>query len=41
MTPSANIEANNFRLIETDNRIILPINSQIRILTTSTDVIHS
>nr|YP_009347390.1 cytochrome c oxidase subunit II [Aporia hippia]APU93498.1 cytochrome c oxidase subunit II [Aporia hippia] len=32
---------NNFRLLEVDNRIILPMNNQIRILITSTDVIHS
>nr|YP_009775573.1 cytochrome c oxidase subunit II [Delias pasithoe]QJA15799.1 cytochrome c oxidase subunit II [Delias pasithoe] len=32
---------NNFRLLDVDNRIILPMNNQIRILITSTDVIHS
>nr|BAH59362.1 cytochrome oxidase subunit II [Eulaceura osteria] len=32
---------NNFRLLDVDNRIILPINNQIRILITATDVIHS
>nr|YP_010557154.1 cytochrome c oxidase subunit 2 [Aporia hastata]UYX58341.1 cytochrome c oxidase subunit 2 [Aporia hastata] len=31
----------NFRLLDVDNRIILPMNNQIRILITSTDVIHS
>lgn len=31
----------NFRLLDVDNRIILPINNQIRILVTATDVIHS
>lgn len=34
-------EKNNFRLLDVDNRIILPINNQIRILITATDVIHS
>lgn len=29
------------RLIEVDNRIVIPINSTVRILTTSSDVIHS
>nr|CBL58227.1 cytochrome c oxidase subunit 2 [Micropsectra lacustris] len=36
--------ANNmdsFRLLDVDNRIILPINNQIRILVTATDVLHS
>nr|AMJ17228.1 cytochrome c oxidase subunit II [Acraea epaea] len=32
---------NNFRLLDVDNRIILPMNNQVRILVTSTDVIHS
>nr|YP_009236693.1 cytochrome c oxidase subunit II [Telchinia pharsalus]AMJ17163.1 cytochrome c oxidase subunit II [Telchinia pharsalus] len=32
---------NNFRLFDVDNRIILPMNNQIRILVTATDVIHS
>lgn len=32
---------NNFRLLDVDNRIILPIKNQIRILITATDVIHS
>nr|YP_009045210.1 cytochrome c oxidase subunit II [Athyma cama]AHA03548.1 cytochrome c oxidase subunit II [Athyma cama] len=31
----------NFRLLDVDNRIVLPINNQIRILITATDVIHS
>lgn len=34
-------EINNFRLLDVDNRIILPIKNQIRILITATDVIHS
>nr|QMP96608.1 cytochrome c oxidase subunit II [Dorylomorpha xanthopus] len=33
--------ADMFRLIDVDNRIILPMNSQIRILVTAADVIHS
>lgn len=31
----------NFRLLDVDNRIILPFNNQIRILITATDVLHS
>nr|YP_009502495.1 cytochrome c oxidase subunit II [Neptis alwina]AWV82897.1 cytochrome c oxidase subunit II [Neptis alwina] len=37
--PNDNIS--NFRLLDVDNRIILPMNNQIRILITATDVIHS
>lgn len=36
-----NNENSNFRLLEVDNRVILPINNQIRIIVTATDVIHS
>uniref|UniRef100_Q2QH09 Cytochrome c oxidase subunit 2 n=2 Tax=Oleria agarista agarista TaxID=331348 RepID=Q2QH09_9NEOP len=36
-----NNNMNNFRLLDVDNRIILPMNNQIRILVTATDVIHS
>lgn len=41
MIPSNELNKNEFRLLEVDNRIILPINSQIRILVTAADVIHS
>lgn len=39
--PSNEISINNFRLLDVDNRIVLPINNQIRIIVTATDVIHS
>nr|UJY96863.1 cytochrome c oxidase subunit II [Potamometra macrokosos] len=41
MKPSNEIMENEFRLLETDNRIVLPMNNQIRILVTATDVLHS
>nr|AAL07884.1 cytochrome oxidase subunit II [Eueides vibilia]AAW71752.1 cytochrome oxidase subunit 2 [Eueides vibilia]AJO66615.1 cytochrome oxidase subunit 2 [Eueides vibilia] len=37
----SNENMSNFRLLDVDNRIILPMNNQIRILVTATDVIHS
>lgn len=39
--PVAEIEENSFRLLDVDNRIILPINNQIRILVSAADVLHS
>nr|AAT97381.1 cytochrome c oxidase subunit II [Micropsectra recurvata]CBL58248.1 cytochrome c oxidase subunit 2 [Micropsectra recurvata]CBL58249.1 cytochrome c oxidase subunit 2 [Micropsectra recurvata]CBL58250.1 cytochrome c oxidase subunit 2 [Micropsectra recurvata]CBL58265.1 cytochrome c oxidase subunit 2 [Parapsectra chionophila] len=39
MAPSNKL--NSFRLLDVDNRVILPINNQIRILVTATDVLHS
>nr|YP_009479350.1 cytochrome c oxidase subunit 2 [Sabethes chloropterus]AVV61086.1 cytochrome c oxidase subunit 2 [Sabethes chloropterus] len=41
MIPSNNLEMNSFRLLDVDNRIILPYNNQIRVLVTATDVLHS
>nr|AKN01353.1 cytochrome c oxidase subunit II [Ptilomera tigrina] len=41
MKPTNEIMENEFRLLETDNRIVLPMNNQIRILVTATDVLHS
>nr|YP_010023468.1 cytochrome c oxidase subunit II [Casmara patrona]QOP62720.1 cytochrome c oxidase subunit 2 [Casmara patrona] len=41
MIPMNNLPINNFRLLDVDNRIILPMNNQIRIMVTATDVIHS
>lgn len=41
MIPSAETTPSQFRLLEVDNRAILPINTEIRILVTSADVIHS
>lgn len=39
--PSNELTQESFRLLEVDNRVIIPINSQIRILISATDVIHS
>nr|YP_010564730.1 cytochrome c oxidase subunit II [Volucella rufimargina]UZA61133.1 cytochrome c oxidase subunit II [Volucella rufimargina] len=41
MIPSNELNTNSFRLLDVDNRIILPMNSQIRILVTAADVLHS
>nr|WAP91725.1 cytochrome c oxidase subunit II [Idiocerini gen. 'Neoamritatus' sp.] len=41
MKPTSELMNNEFRLLDVDNRIIIPFNTQIRMLITSTDVIHS
>nr|YP_009485619.1 cytochrome c oxidase subunit II [Inara alboguttata]AVZ00755.1 cytochrome c oxidase subunit II [Inara alboguttata] len=41
MKPSNELENNEFRLLDVDNRIILPMNTQTRILVTAADVLHS
>lgn len=35
------LELGDLRLLEVDNRLILPIDTHVRILVTSADVIHS
>nr|UPL66026.1 cytochrome c oxidase subunit II [Calacanthia angulosa] len=41
MKPTNELTESEFRLLEVDNRVVLPMNNQIRILVTATDVIHS
>nr|APD14942.1 cytochrome c oxidase subunit II [Tridactylus sp. NS-2016] len=41
MKPSNELNMNEFRLLDVDNRLILPLNSQVRMLTTAADVLHS
>lgn len=39
--PQNEISLDTFRLLDVDNRVVLPINNQIRILVSATDVLHS
>lgn len=39
--PSNELNINIFRLLEVDNRTVIPTNSQVRILITAADVLHS
>nr|YP_010580040.1 cytochrome c oxidase subunit II [Chironomus claggi]UZS77092.1 cytochrome c oxidase subunit II [Chironomus claggi] len=41
MIPQNEMSLDTFRLLDVDNRVILPINNQIRILVSATDVLHS
>nr|QRV62591.1 cytochrome c oxidase subunit 2 [Nebrioporus millingeni] len=41
MTPMMDLPENGFRLLDVDNRIVLPFNSQIRIIVSAMDVLHS
>lgn len=41
ITPTEDLLPGQFRLLEVDNRVVLPVNLEIRILTTAADVIHS
>lgn len=39
--PTRELEEGNFRLLEVDNHTVLPMNTQIRVLITAADVLHS
>nr|YP_009689606.1 cytochrome c oxidase subunit 2 [Coquillettidia chrysonotum]QEE94283.1 cytochrome c oxidase subunit 2 [Coquillettidia chrysonotum] len=41
MIPTNELNPDGFRLLDIDNRVILPMNNQIRLLVTATDVLHS
>jgi cytochrome c oxidase subunit 2 len=41
MIPDADLQPGQVRLLEVDNRAVVPVNTNIRVLVTSNDVIHS
>nr|QHQ98537.1 cytochrome oxidase subunit 2 [Macrocheles nataliae] len=41
MIPTTELNKNNFRLLDVDNRLVIPFNSNIRFLISSFDVIHA
>nr|QGN05586.1 cytochrome c oxidase subunit II [Lucanus maculifemoratus taiwanus]UFP91241.1 cytochrome c oxidase subunit II [Lucanus kanoi kanoi] len=41
MIPQQDSKLSTFRLLDVDNRLVLPFNSQIRLMVTAADVIHS
>jgi cytochrome c oxidase subunit 2 len=41
MVPTSDLNSGDLRLLEVDNRLIIPIQTQVRVLVTGADVIHS
>jgi heme/copper-type cytochrome/quinol oxidase subunit 2 len=41
MIPEEDLEFGQLRLLEVDNRMIVPINTHIRIIISAADVLHS
>ena len=41
MVPSQDLLPGQFRLLETDHRVVVPAETPIRVLVTSEDVLHS
>nr|CUS58550.1 TPA: cytochrome c oxidase subunit 2 [Hydractinia polyclina] len=40
MIPTSDLEIGDLRLLEVDNRLVLPVNTQVRVVITGADVIH-
>lgn len=41
MIPEEDLQSGQLRLLEVDNRIVLPVKTHVRLIVTATDVIHS
>jgi cytochrome c oxidase subunit 2 len=41
MVPESDLTLGNLRLLEVDNRVVLPVRSHVRVLVTANDVLHS
>jgi len=41
MVPEDELLVGTLRLLEVDNRVVLPLNTHIRVLVTAADVLHS
>jgi cytochrome c oxidase subunit 2 len=41
MIPEDELQIGELRLLEVDNRVVLPLNTHIRVLVTAADVLHS
>ena len=41
MVPTSDLNQGDFRLLEVDNRLVIPVNTQVRVVVTGADVIHS
>ena len=40
MIPEEDLEPGNLRLLEVDNRVVLPVDTHVRVVITSADVLH-
>ena len=41
MVAAGELDKNGFRLLDVDNRAVLPVHTQVRMLISSADVLHS
>lgn len=40
LLPESDLELGNLRLLEVDNRVVVPVNTHVRLIITSSDVLH-
>src|ERR1700712_4198931 len=40
MIPESDLELGQFRLLDVDNRVVIPVDTHVRFIVTGTDVIH-
>ena len=40
MIPTSDLETGDLRLLEVDNKVVVPVNTQVRVVVTGADVIH-
>jgi cytochrome c oxidase subunit 2 len=41
MVPTSDLDRGDLRLLEVDNRIVVPVETHVRLIITGADVIHS
>lgn len=41
MVPEEELQVGDFRLLEVDNRVIVPVDTHVRVIVTAADVLHS
>ena len=41
MIPDSDLELGQFRLLDVDNKLVIPVDSNIRLIVTGSDVLHS
>jgi cytochrome c oxidase subunit 2 len=40
MIPESDLKLGDFRLLEVDNALVVPVDTHVRVVVTATDVIH-
>jgi cytochrome c oxidase subunit 2 len=41
MVPEEELQVGDFRLLEVDNRVLVPVDTHVRVVITAADVLHS